>query len=83
MKKYSIIVREIGSDHEVELCEVDRNPKDIADALSEKMLKTSLGRRRRIRKYDWIRIVDHCEASTVPHTGTEKSPPERGKAQQP
>jgi hypothetical protein len=34
----------------------------------------SSGRRYRIKRYDWIRIVDNSEASTIPHTRAEKPP---------
>jgi hypothetical protein len=66
MKRYSIMVRETGSDHEVELCQVDRNPKDVADAVAKKMLRQRNGDRQFcVQKYDWIRIIDHAEVSTA------------------
>jgi hypothetical protein len=72
MKRYSIIVREDGSDHEVELCQVGCNPEKIAEAVGKKMLRTSsMGRSYRTQKYNWIRIVDNDEASTVPHIRAE------------
>jgi hypothetical protein len=59
MKRYSIMVKEEGSDHEVELCQVNSSPKSIADALSRKTLRTSSeDRQYRIPKYTWIRVVD-------------------------
>jgi hypothetical protein len=61
-KRYSILVREAGSDHEVELCEVSSNPKKTAEAAGMKRLrKSSVGRRYYTKKYDWIRIVDNGE----------------------
>jgi hypothetical protein len=67
MKRFSILVKEYGSDREVELCQLDRNPQDIGAALGRKTLRISSGGRDcRIPKYTWIRVVDH-DASTVPH----------------
>jgi hypothetical protein len=36
---------------------------------------SSSGRRYRIKRYDWIRIVDNGEASIIPH-GRAEEPPE-------
>jgi hypothetical protein len=58
MKRYSIMVREVGSDHEVELCQVDRNPKAIAEALGQKTRSRCV----HTERYDWVRIVDNGEA---------------------
>src|SRR5262249_984583 len=75
-KRYSILVRERGSGREGELCQVDMNPKKTAEAGGMKLLRvSSSGRRYRIRRYDWIRIVDNGEASTIPHSA-EKPPPD-------
>ena len=73
------MVKEDGSDHEVELCQVSCNPKKIAEAAGMKRLrKSSMGRRYYTRKYNWIRIVDNDEASTVPHTRAEEPPGNAG-----
>jgi hypothetical protein len=79
MKRYSIMVKEDGSDHEVELCQVDCNPAKIAEAVGTKMLrKSSMGRSYRTQKYKWIRIVYNDEASTVPHIRAEEPPGNAG-----
>jgi hypothetical protein len=77
MKRYSIMVKEEGSDHEVELCQVNSSPKSIADALSRKTLRTSSeDRQYRIPKYTWIRVVDR--GATVPHICVEEPPEHAG-----
>jgi len=59
-KRYSILAREIGSGREIELCQVDSNPERVAEAAGMKVLRIrSSGRRYRIKRYDWIRIVDN------------------------
>jgi len=74
-KRYSILAREIGSGREIELCQVDSNPERVAEAAGMKVLRVrSSGRRYRIKRYDWIRIVDNSEASTIPHIRAEKPP---------
>ena len=66
-KRYSILMREIGSGREIELCQVDSNPRRVAEAAGMKLLRTSSsGRQYRTKRYDWIRIVDNGETSTVP-----------------
>lgn len=55
--RYSIWVREHGSDHDVELCAVGGNPQAMVTALYAKRLK--LGHGKEIGKYDYIRIVDN------------------------
>ena len=68
-KRYSILVRENGSGREIELCQVDSNPKKVAEAVAMKLLRlSSSGRHYRIKRYDWIRIVDNGEASIIPHS---------------
>ena len=63
--RYSIFVREYGSDHDVELAKVNSNPQDIVDGLKQKVLtiKRSIfekgPRTLKIQKYTDIRIVDH------------------------
>lgn len=65
MARYSIMVREYGSDHNVELMQVNSNPQAIVDGLRKKMLtiRTSIfepGKRvRKIPKYAFIQIIDH------------------------
>ena len=55
--RYSIIVREYGSDHDVTLVHVDSNPQAIVDGLRAKTLK--IGKRRtQTPKYTSIRIVE-------------------------
>jgi hypothetical protein len=55
--RYSIIVREYGSDHDVTLVQVDSNPQAIVDGLRAKTLK--IGKRRtQTPKYTSIRVVE-------------------------
>jgi len=78
-KRYSIWVRENGSGREIELCQVDTNPEKVAEAAGMKLLRiSSSGRQYRIKRYDWIRIVDNGEASSVPHIRAEKPPENAG-----
>jgi hypothetical protein len=64
MKRYRIVVREHGSDHDVELIQVDNNPQAVADGLRKKTLtmKTSLfekGKRSvKVPKYNSVQIID-------------------------
>jgi len=64
-KRWSIWVREIGSDHDVELMELDSNPEPIAQGLRAKMLTVNKsifqsGRRKsKVPRYSWVRIVDN------------------------
>ena len=81
-KRYSILVRESGSCREIELCQVDSNPEKVAEAAGMKLLRiSSSGRRYRIKRYDWIRIVDNGDASTVPHIRAEESPDNAGTSE--
>jgi hypothetical protein len=65
MTRYSIFVREYGSDHDVELLKVNSKPQDIVDGLKEKTLtiKRSIFKKGprvlKIQKYTNIRVVDH------------------------
>jgi hypothetical protein len=78
-KRYSILVREDGSDREIELCQVDSNPKKVAEAAGMRRLrKSSMGRRYYTQKYNWIRIVDNGEASSVSHIRAEEAPENAG-----
>jgi hypothetical protein len=56
-KRFSIWVREHGSDHDVELCQVENNPQPTVKALHEKRLK--LGKGKKIPQYDFVRVVDN------------------------
>ena len=68
MARYSIMVREYGSDHDVELMQVNGNPGAIVEGLRKKMLtlRRSIfepGKRVvKIPKYTFIRVVDHEQA---------------------
>jgi hypothetical protein len=55
MRRFSIMVREFGSKHEAELCQVDSNPNPIAHALEQK-------REHGVNRYGSVRIVDNGEA---------------------
>jgi hypothetical protein len=55
-KRFSIWVREYGSDHDVELMEVDSNPQPIVTGLYAKTL--NIGKRKHA-KYTHVRIVDN------------------------
>lgn len=65
-KRYSIWVREIGSDHAVELMQVDSNPEQFKSQLYTKTLtiKKSLfepGKRKsKVSRYSDIWIVDNA-----------------------
>jgi hypothetical protein len=56
-KRFSIWVREYGSDHDVELCQVENNPQPTVQALHEKMLK--LGNGKKVSKYSFVRVVEN------------------------
>jgi hypothetical protein len=53
-RRFSIMVREFGADHEVELCQCDTNPNPIAYALEQK--RNLYG-----KEYSSVRIVDNGE----------------------
>ena len=59
MKRYSIIVRELGSQHEVELLQVNSNPEAIAFALEQKIECHA-------NKYSSVRVVDHGPPEPAP-----------------
>jgi hypothetical protein len=67
MARYSIFVREYGSDHDVALAQVDSNPEPICEGLKRKMLTIRRSifepakRIYKIQKYSNIRIVDNGE----------------------
>lgn len=58
-KRFSIWVREHGSDHDVELMEVDSNPEPIKAGLYEKTLKFGKNKH---PKYDWVRVVENVRS---------------------
>jgi hypothetical protein len=57
-RRFSILVREFGSKHEVELCQVDANPDPIALALEQKRVHGD-------NKYSSVRIIDHAPSDDV------------------
>jgi hypothetical protein len=71
--RYSIIVREYGSDHDVTLLHVDSNPQAIVAGLRAKTL--TIGKRRRIPKYDSVRIVEEAPMVGTTSDGGEASCP--------
>ena len=68
-KRFSIWVREVGSDHDVELMQLDGDPAPIVQGLRAKTLtiKKSIfesGRRKStIPKYSWVRVVENNETA--------------------
>lgn len=64
MKRYSIMVVERDSGQEVELCQVETNPAQVARAA----LAMKLGRgRERVDKYTAVRIHDNQTGKTLGH----------------
>jgi len=62
MKRYSILVVEFDSDKEIELCQVDSNPKAVAQAALGMWLGKGKGR---MARYRAVRIRDNDDGSTV------------------
>jgi hypothetical protein len=64
-RRYSIWGTEHGSDHEVELAQVDSNPQAILDAYRLVMLSTNVSafggkkKKTKIRKFSWLHIVEN------------------------
>ena len=63
-QRYSIIGREYGSDHDVEIVQVNSNPQAMIDALAQKTLSVNHsafpgGKKTKVRKYTWLRIVEN------------------------
>jgi hypothetical protein len=61
-KRFSIMVVEYGSNHEVELCQVDGDTAPVIAGLRAKTLSVGLSGKRRltkIPKYGRIRVVDN------------------------
>ena len=67
-RRWSIMGTEYGSDHEVELAQVDSNPQPVLDAFASKTISLSstvtskAKKKSKIRKYTWLRIVDNGTA---------------------
>lgn len=63
-RRYSIWGTEYGSDHEVELIQVDNNPQPVVDGLMAKTLaittKDGSKKKSKIRKYTWLRVIDNA-----------------------
>lgn len=60
MKRYSIMVREVGRDHERELCQVDRNPEAIADAAKKKTILVDRGDKKvKIGAYEHVHVIEN------------------------
>jgi hypothetical protein len=57
--KYSILVRQYGSDRETELCRVGANPQAIVEAASRKTLSTSW-KAGSIPQYTTVRAVERA-----------------------
>jgi hypothetical protein len=64
-KRYSIMVREFGSDHDIELMQVDSNPQAVIDGLRKKTLTISRSifepgkRKNRIPKYTYLQVIEN------------------------
>jgi hypothetical protein len=64
-KRYSIFGREYGSDHDVELAQVEDNPKPVLNGFASKMVTVKHSifdgpkKQSKIRKYTWLRIVEN------------------------
>lgn len=56
-QRYSIWGREYGSDHDVEIVQVNANPETVRKGLGLKTLK--IGNGKKIAKYSWLRIVEN------------------------
>lgn len=69
MRRYSIIVREYGSDRDVELMQVDSNPSEIVKGLREKSLTIRHSifqagpRKSKIPKYTMIEVRDNSRSA--------------------
>jgi hypothetical protein len=64
-KRFSIMVREYGSDHDIELMQVDSNPQAILDGLRHKTLTIrhsvfQAGKRQsKVPKYTFLQVVEN------------------------
>lgn len=61
MKRFSVMVQEYGSNYEVELCQLDGDPKSTVLGLQAKtlMIRDGIRRRSKTPKYTSIRVVDN------------------------
>jgi hypothetical protein len=62
--RYSVMVVEYGSDHEVELVQLDGDTAPVVAGLRAKTLRVGLANKRRltkIPKYTSVRVIDHGE----------------------
>jgi hypothetical protein len=63
-KRWSIWVRENGSDHDVELMQLDGDPRPIVQGLHAKTLTTIKDghkKKTKVPRYDWVRVVNNDE----------------------
>jgi hypothetical protein len=60
MKRYSVWGKEYGSDHDVELIQVDGNPQCVLDGLAAKTLAIKK-KQSKLRRYSGLRIVENVE----------------------
>lgn len=63
-QRYSIWGREYGADHDVEIVQVNSNPRVMVDALMQKTLSVNHsafpgGKKSKVRKYTWLRIEEN------------------------
>jgi hypothetical protein len=63
-QRFSIWGREYGADHDVEIVQVNSNPRVVVDALMMKTLKISSsafggGKKSKVRKYTYLRIEEN------------------------
>jgi hypothetical protein len=63
-QRYSIWGREYGADHDVEIVQVNANPQAVLDGLMQKTLSINHsalpgGKKSKVRKYTWLRIVEN------------------------
>ena len=60
MKRYSILVREIGARCAIELCQCDANPEAIVAGAKKKSLRMTVGNRKvDVPKYDHVSFRDN------------------------
>jgi hypothetical protein len=65
-RKYSIMVRENGADHERELAQVDSNPQAIVEAARELTRPVNEGGRKfRINRYEHVYALDNATGEKV------------------
>lgn len=66
MKRYSILVIEYGGKREVELCQVENHPHEIAAGACAKKLLIDGGKGRRVLtpKYESVRVRDNQQSGS-------------------